>query len=179
MGKIKENIKTVSLRWGLYLGVTLIVITCLALFINWDLLLSPWFQFSKFIITAALAIYATSICRRIYFRQFSFRDGFTGFFITVVVGLGVFHLANWMLFDLLASDAGHYINDSAIKLRQEQLEALGQDSDKIEEAIKSLKSSYQFALLNQFKGYITNLILYCLLAPLVAVIFKTKKPIIR
>lgn len=179
MSQTKENIKKISSRQGLYLGAILSLLTIITYFINWDVFLSPWFQFSKFLIVVSLAIYATLLSRKAYFHDFSFRDGFSAFFITIAVGLGIFTLVNWLLFDFLVIEAGHYINNSAIEIRREQLESLDQDSKKIEEEINFLKENYQFSFKSQFKGYLINLVLYCLIAPLAALIFKTKKPIIR
>lgn len=179
MQKIKGKIKSISLKQGLHLGLILVLLTIISYFINWDIFLSPWFQFAKFLIVIAMAAYASYLARKAHHKVFSFRDGFSAFFITVAVGLGIFTVVNWLLFDFFATDAGHYINDTAISIRQEQLEALDQDPEKIKEEIKQLRDSYQFSFLSQFQGYIITLVLYCLLAPLVALIFKTKKPIIR
>lgn len=179
MEKLKGKIKSISSKQGLHLGLILSLLTIIAYFVNWDILLSPWFQFAKFIIVVAMAVYASFLSRKAYLHNFNFRDGFSAFFITVAVGLGVFTLINWILFDFFAIDAGRYINDTAIGMRREQLEALNQNPEKIDEEIKLLRESYQFSFFNQFKGYIITLVLYCLLAPLVALIFKTKKPVLR
>src|SRR5690625_1542426 len=179
MQKIKGKIKSISLKQCLHVGIVLVLLTIISYFNNWDIFLSPWFQFAKFIIVVAIAVYATYLSRKAHFKVFSFRDGFSAFFITVAVGLGIFTVINWLLFDFFATDAGHYINDTAIVMRQEQLEALDQDPEKIKEEIEQLRDSYQFSFISQFQGYIITLVLYCLLAPLAALIFKTKKPIIR
>ena len=179
MPKLKESIKKISFKQGLYLGAILSGLTIIAYLINWDIFLSPWFQFAKFLIVIGSATYATLLARKAYLMSFSFRDGFSAFFIAVAVGFGVFTIVNWLLFDLIAVDAGRYINDAAINIRKEQLEALQQEPEKIEIAIEELKSSYQFSFINQFKGYFITLVLYCLAAPVVALIFKTKKPIIK
>lgn len=179
MPKLKSEIKKISLKNGVYLGAILGLITFVSYLINWDIILSPWFQFAKFLIIVPLGIYSCILARRIYFKDFNFRDGFSAFFITIVVGVGIFTLVNWILFDFIAPEAGKYINDTAIELLRERMEAMGTEADKIEAQTEALRESYQFSFVEQFGGYVWNLLIYCLIAIPVALIFKTKKPIIR
>src|SRR5690625_5594439 len=109
MSQTKENIKKISSRQGLYLGAILSLLTIITYFINWDVFLSPWFQFSKFLIVVSLAIYATLLSRKAYFHDFCFRDGFSAFFFTIGVGLGVFTLVKWILFDFIVIKSDYNI----------------------------------------------------------------------
>lgn len=177
MSEKKAAIKAISRKNGLILGGGLILLTLLAYFINWDIFLKFWFQILKFVVVMSLAIRATAMARSKYFKKFSFRDGFSAFFIAIALGTFLFFILTWLLFDLIDHQAGQYINDSAIKMREEQLEAFGLKPEAITQEIEQLRSSFQFSFVNQLKGYITNLVLYCIPAILVALIFKTKKPI--
>lgn len=178
MSDSKTSTKGIAQKKGLYLAGIMVLATLLAYFINWDIFLSPWFQVTKFVLVMLLAILAIAEARKINFKNFTFREGFSTFFITVAIGTFIFVIANWLLFDLIDKSAGHYINDMAIDLRKEQLEAMEKTPEFIEDSIGMLKESYQFSFGNQLKGYFMNLILYCIPAMLVALIFKTKKPII-
>jgi len=178
MPKIKENIKKIALKSGIYLGGALILITLLAYFFNWDLLLQSWFQLLKFSIVIALATYSTMAAKRRNLEAFSFRDAFAAYFIPIAVGLLLFSIFNYLLFDLIDGQAGHYIAEMSIEEHRKQLEAMGKDADKIKQTITELKNSNQFSILNQLQGYIMNLVLYCIPGIIIALIFKKKKPII-
>ncbi len=179
MPNLHKSVKKVAQKGGLILGAGLIAITVIAYAINWDVFLSPWLQIGKFALTLSIAVWAVIKSRQLCEGEFSFRDGFSSFFISIAIGLLLTSIANWLLFNLIDAQAGHYINDTSIALRQHQLEEMGKDPEFIKMAITQLKSSYQFTLINQLKGYITNIVLYCIPAIIVALIVKTKKPIVR
>lgn len=178
MPPISKSIKKYAKNNGLLLGLFLVIATVGAYVLDWDIFLSPWFQFSKFIIVMVLGIRAVFQPRRLNPEKFSFRDGFSAFFIAVALGLFIFVTANWFLFDVIDSEAGHYISETSIDLQEERLQELDRDGEEIKETVAELRSSYQFGFLNQIRGYFINLVLYCIPAALVAILFKKKKPII-
>src|SRR5690625_1504531 len=178
MPSISKSIKNSAKNNGLLLGLFIVVVTVGAYALDWDIFLSPWFQFSKFIIVMVLGIRAVAQPRRLNPPKFTFRDGFSAFFITAALGLFIFIIANWVLFDLIDSDAGHYISETSIDMQEERLKELDRDEEEIKETVTDLRGSYQFGFLNQIRGYFINLVLYCIPAALVAVVFKKKKPII-
>jgi len=184
MPKLKENIKKISFKQGLYLGILLSIIN-IGIYLyanfsnNWSLMISQWYQFAKFLIIVGFASYTTILCRKAYMNSFSFRDGFSAFFIAVAVGLGIYVLGNWFLLSVFDADAGEIITKESVVLLEERLGKMEQAPEKIEESIQELYENPPFAFKNQFIGYIFNLVLYCLPAIIIALLFKTKKPIIR
>lgn len=181
MPKLKISIKKISTRSGLTLGVILALGTIIAFLVNWDIFLSPWFQISKFILVIGFALYATSESRKLNVDKFSFRDAFSAFFITFAIGLLVFFIVNYVLFEWIDPTPGQYLTEMSVgqldHLKEQMVEA-GKATDKIEKQIASLKNSDQFSFANQLQGYIMNLVLYCLPGIIVAMIFKRKKTII-
>lgn len=180
MPKSAGFIKKISKKTGVYLGGVLVLITLIAYLFDWDLFLSPWFQFSKFLVIMVFAIYASLKAKKHDLnRRFSFRDGFSSFVIPAIFGLAIFTLFNWLLFNYIAPDAGHYVDETSINLLKERLQGLDVPENKIKEATSSLKGSYQFSFLKLLQGYVINLVLYCIPASIIALIFKSKKPLVK
>ncbi len=178
MPNIAKSIKGIAFRSGLYLGAILAVITITAYSIDWDLMMSPWFQPIKLLLVILFAIYATYQGRRHHRQKYSFRNAFSAYFITLALGLFIFTLVNYILFDLYDPAAGEYLSRLSIDQIRETLEKAGRDPEKIKANIEALKHSDQFSIANQFKGYVFNLALYAMFGVIVAFIFKKKKPIL-
>lgn len=184
MPKLKENIKKISSKHGLILGAVLLSINIILYLYgnftnNWNPMSNEWFQFGKFLIIIGFAIFATIQSRKAYMKTLNFQDGFSAFFITVLIGYGIYVLSNWILLSVYDPDAGQIITDQSAFLMEDRLGKMGQDEKKIEEAIQNLYDNRPFSFKSQFLGYIFNLVLYCLPGAAVAFILKTKNPIIR
>lgn len=177
MPKLNKYIKKTAQKKGFYLGAVMTLITLGAYLINWDILLNPWFQISKFVFVMVFAILAVVQARRLA-DKYAFRHAFSAYFITVALGLIILAFVNFLLLGLIDSQAGHYITEISITQRQEQLQMAGRSTERVNEAIKLLKQSDPFSLWSQLQGYIMNLVLYCLPGIIIALIFKKKKPII-
>ncbi len=184
MPKLKENIRKISSKQGLYLGIALLVIN-IGVYLysnfthNWVPMISQWYQFSKFLIITGFAAFTAVLCRKANMKSFSFQEGFSGFFIAVAIGLGIYTLSNWLLLDIFDPDAGQIVTNESAKLIEDRLGKMEQKPEKIEEAIQQLYDNPPFTFKNQFLGYLYNLVLYCLPAILVALLLKTKKPIVK
>lgn len=178
MPKLKQSVKQVSTKTGIYLGIALAVLTIGAYSIDWDIILNRWFQPLKLLFVMIFAIYATTKAKKLNVQEFSFRDAFAAYFITVALGMAIFTLVNYTLFDLFDPQAGQYITQMSIEQFKQASEKAGESPEKIEKSIASLKDSDQFSITNQLKGYVFNMALYAVLGVIIALIFKKKKPII-
>lgn len=178
MSKPKKSIKQSSIKTGLYLGAILAIGTFIAYYINWDLIFSRWFQPTKFILVIVFSVVASYVAKKNNPQKFSFRDAFSAYFITAALGLIIFTFANYLIFDVFNPEAGHYLSQMSIEQIRDNYEKAGQDPEKVKMIIEDLKSSDQFSIGNQLKGYIFNLTLYAVFGAIVALIFKKKKPII-
>src|SRR5699024_12620557 len=108
MPKLNKSIKRTAQKSGFYLGAAMALITLGAYLINWDILLSPWFQVSKFILVMGFAILAVVQARRLS-DKYAFRHAFSAYFITVALGLIILVFVNFLLLRVIDIQAGHYI----------------------------------------------------------------------
>ncbi len=195
MPKPNNAIKRLAKKRGLLLGGLLILLTFGAYSINWDIFLQAWLQITKFALVMLIAIVTTVQAKKLISGRFSFRDAFSTFFITAVLGLFLYTLFNWLLLGIINPQAGHYItgltvdslHNNLVTLQQqkETLQASGKDIKRISNSIKGIqvsiagiKDSFPFSLLSQLKGFVTNIVFLCLPAIIVALILKTKKPLV-
>lgn len=179
MTQPEKSIKHIAVRKGTYLGVLLSLVTLIAYWINWDIFLSTWLEASKLPVILFVAIMAAVKSRKTFPVNFSFKNGFSAFFITIAVALAVSLVVKWLLYNYIDVDFGKYINHSGIVKRKEQLEQMGIDPEKINQEIKGLEHVYLLSFKNLFQEYILRLVGYCIPGVIVALILKTKKPLIR
>ncbi len=179
MPQLDKSLKGIAQKRGLYLGGILVLALTLVYFINWDILLEYWYEVVKLPIIIGIAVMAAVEARKKHRGEFSFRDGFSLFFVTVVIGLTLSLLAKWLFYNYFDPDFGRYINDMGIQERKRQLQLTGTAPKEIAKEISELKASYQLSFKKLFQEYIFRLVAYCMPAVLVALILKTKKPLIR
>lgn len=167
MPKLKQSIKQIATKNGIYLGIAISILVLVAYSVDWDMFFKWWFAGFKFFILIGFAVTATIQAKKVNQKEFSFRDAFTSYFITVALGLAIYTVLNYVLFDLISPQAGHYLTEKSNEILKS---TQGKDFHKIRED--------QFSAANQLKGYILNLGLYLVPGVIVALFFKKKKPII-
>lgn len=175
---MKTSVKKFVTPYGLALGAALSTLTLLAYTIQLDWFTSSWFSPLKLIIVFTLALIGVYQTRR-QKNSLSFREAFTAYFVVVVIGTALYTVVSYFLFDLIDRNAASYITEKSIEKFHHFATNNGLDPDKIKQQITILRHEDQFSLLNQFKGFVFNLVIYCLAGLLVALFFKSKKPIRR
>lgn len=179
MPKLHKSLKQFAYKKGLFLGVILILFLVFAYFVNWDFLLEYGFEVAKLPIILIFGVWAAVSARKKHRGTFSFRDGFSLFFITVAIGLTLSVLVKWLFYNYIDLDFGQYINEMGIEKRKEQLELAQTDAKELKEEIAALKASYQLSFKMLLQEFVFRLVVYCIPAILVGLILKTKKPLIR
>lgn len=178
MPKLNPTVKSIAAKYGLLLGAVLTAGILLAYFINWDWFLQPWFQIHRLFLVLTFGILGVYVSRTTIPGTFSFRDGFSAYFLTIALGSLISVLIMVMMLNHYDPDAGKYVSALSIEKSNEMLEQLGRSPEEIEKAMEILKENNQFSFFNQLKGTVMNLVLYCIPGVLIALIFKTKKPIL-
>lgn len=175
---MKITIKKIVTPYGIVLGATLSLLTLLAYSIQLDWFVSFWFSPLKLIFIFGTAIVGVNKARKER-KTFSFREAFTAYFVIVVIGTALYTVVNYFLFDLIDRSAANYITEKSIEKFQNFATNNSLSPEKIQQQIAILRSEDQFSILNQLKGFVFNLVIYCLAGLLIALFFKSKNPIRR
>lgn len=171
---MEKSIKSSAIPYGVYLGIVLVFITVFAYAIDLDIFTRWWFNIINFIAVLVIAVLAVTKTKQTKQDGFSFKEAFTSYFITVVIGTFISSIINLLLFNLIDPEAAGYIMEKTIEMTREMLEKFGTPREEIEKAVSELSGENQFSPANYARGYVFYLGFYALIGLIVALIFRDK-----
>ena len=172
-----KSLKKVASTYGLYLGAILSIMAILAFTNNLDLFLKPWFGliiYGLCLLAGFVSLIKIKISTGGYL---SFRHSFASYFIAVLVGITLFTLVTFILFNYVDTDASNYLKKMSIDKNIEVLKSIGTSPEKLTETRTNLESENLFSLGNAIQTLIiTYIIPLSIIGLLVAATFKKNPP---
>ncbi|TRO66674.1 DUF4199 domain-containing protein [Christiangramia sabulilitoris] len=171
---MEKPAKKISTSYGLYLGISLILIVVLAYAFDLSLFTKWWFGISLLLFVVIMASMATSKAKKASTSLFKFKDAFGAYFLTVFIGTFISLLFGIILFNFVDSEAAETLTELTIESTRDMMEGFGAPEAQINETLQQLQEENQYSLLNQLKGYGFQLIMYAVIGLIVALVFKEK-----
>ena len=112
---MEKSLKSIATNHGLYLGVLLALITVLAYAINIELLTSMWVGISILIAIIVFGIISVAKIKQAQNGFASFKQSFTAYFITVLIGLLISTFVSFLLFNVVDTDAAEVLKEKTIE----------------------------------------------------------------
>ena len=166
--------KKISTSYGIYLGVSLILIVVLAYAFDLSLFTKWWFGISLLIFVVIMACISTSKAKKVSTSLFKFKDAFGAYFLTIFIGTFISLLFGILLFNVIDSQAAETLTELTIESTREMMEGFGAPEAQINEALQKMQNENQYSIMNQLKGYGFQLIMYAVIGLIVALVFKEK-----
>jgi len=168
----KDSIKSIATNYGIYLGVLLASLTIIAYAVNLELLTNMWYGI--FIMIAIIVFGIISVMKSKNFLNgfISFKQSFTAFFITILVGVLISTVVSYILFNFIDLEAAEVIKEKTIEVTINMLEGLGVPNEAIAEAVEEIEASNQFSIGKIIQGLIGQLVLYSVIGLIVAAVMK-------
>lgn len=173
---MEKNIKSVVINIGLYLGALLAFLTVIAYAVDLGLLTNTWYGVFIMISIIVFGIISVAKTKQLQNGFASFKEAFTSFFITVLVGLSISTLISFLLFNFIDTDAADALKEQTIEKTVEMLKSFNTPSDAIAKTVEQIESQNQYALGNIVKGLAGYLVLFSIIGLLVSAAMKKSKP---
>jgi hypothetical protein len=106
----------------------------------------------------------------------TFKQAFTSYFITVLIGLLISTLVSYLLFNFIDTEAAEVLKEKTIESTIQTLEGFNAPSETIAESVKQIESQNQFSILNILKGLAGYLVLFSIIGLIVAAAMKKTDP---
>ncbi|HEX9600186.1 MAG TPA: DUF4199 domain-containing protein, partial [Mariniflexile sp.] len=106
----------------------------------------------------------------------SFKDAFTSYFITVLIGLLVSTVVSYLLFNVIDTDAAAVLKEKTIEKTVQMMENFNAPSEAIAEAADKIEAQNQFGIGNIIKGLAGYLVFFSIIGLIVAAAMKKSKP---
>jgi glucan phosphoethanolaminetransferase (alkaline phosphatase superfamily) len=171
---INEIIKKNGITYGVITGVLSILITTSIYVIDISLFTSVWIGLVSMAIFIIIGIVLLSKTKKELNGVFSFKQAFTTYFISAVIGILISVAFNVVLFNLVDPSAKEIIKENSIKSIAETMQKYNAPASTVNDAIAKLQDTDQFAPLEQLKGSVFSILFSALFGLILAAFFKSK-----
>ncbi len=176
MDKTTVSFKKSASNYGLILGGILAVTVALLYSMSLESLTKWWLGIVLFLISLAIGIVSVAKSKSILGGFISFKEAFTSYFITIVIGLGISVLTSILIFNVVDPGAADYLNEQIIEINRSMMERFGMPEAEIEKALERVEGKNNYSAGNQLFSYLIQIVIYSVFGLLVALIMKRKDP---
>lgn len=171
-----ENLKKNSVPLGLFLGLFLIVVTTLMYTIDLNLFTKPWIGIINLIVVTLFGAFAGVKSKKQAGGFLTFKEAFTAFFITVLIGFLISTLYSILLFNVIDPEAKAVITDHLIKYTVDMMQSFGAKAADINKLVDDMQKTDSFGAAGQLKGFAVNLVIYSIIGLITALIVRRERP---
>ena len=171
---MEKPLKSIASNYGLYLGILLSLITVLSYAINLELLTNMWLGIFIMMAIIIFGIISVAKIKQAQNGYASFKQSFTAYFITVLIGLLVSTLVSYLLFNVIDTDAAEVLKQKTIEQTVEMMEGFNSPTDVIDQTVEQIESQNQYSIGNILKGLAGYLVLFSIIGLIVAAAMKKK-----
>ena len=171
-----ENLKKNSARYGLFLGLFLIVVTTVMYAVDLSLFTKPWIGIINLIVVTLFGAFAGINYKKLAGGFLTFKEAFTAFFITVLIGFLVSTIYTTVLFNLIDPEAKAVITEHVIKYTVDMMQGFGVKASDLNKMVDELQKNDSFGAAGQFKGFLINIVIYSIIGLITALIIRKERP---
>lgn len=171
---MNEIIKKNGISYGIITGVVSALITTAIYSIDLNLFVKWWLGILIFLVYIVISIILLSKTKKELKGIFSFKEAFTTYFISAVIGILISVGFNILLFNVIDPSAKDAINEIVIKYTAETMQKFGAPSASVAEAVKKMQENNPYSTIELLKSSIFSIAGSALFGLLLALIFKSK-----
>ncbi|WP_367773933.1 DUF4199 domain-containing protein [Flavobacterium sp. WC2421] len=171
---INETIKKNGVTFGVITGIGSALITTLIYTIDLELFTSWWVGLLSMAFYLVIAIVLLSKTKKDLNGILTFKDAFTTYFISALIGILISLTFNIILFNFIDPSAKDAIKELTIKYMVKTMAKFNAPASTVNEAIKNLQENDQFSIVGLLKGSLTNIVFITIFGLIMAAFFKSK-----
>ncbi|MDI9310617.1 MAG: DUF4199 domain-containing protein [Limnohabitans sp.] len=171
---MNEIIKKNGINFGVILGLLSVLITAYMYVVDIKLFTSGWVTFVKVLLFGGISIYLFSKVKMEMNGMMTFKEGFTSYFIAILIGLGIATIFEIILFNYIDPSLKDTIKEMTLKYSVEILKKLGMPRAELSKAIKAIQETDQFSIGQFIKGFFIYISIASIFGLILSAIFKTK-----
>lgn len=171
---MNEIIKKNGITFGIITGVISILITSFIYLVDIKLFTAWWLGIISIVIYLIIGIYLLIKTRKELGGVFSFKEAFTTYFVSAIIGIGISVIFNVLLFNVIDPSLKDTVQELSIESAVNMMKKFGTPTSEIKKAVESMSQTNQFEAINQIKGAAFSIIFSSIFGLLLAAIFKSK-----
>lgn len=171
---MNQIIKKNGINFGIILGIVSVLITTSIYIIDLKLFTASWLGILNIIIYLGVAIYLLSKTKKEVNGNFSFKDAFTTYFISAIIGIVISVAFNIILFNVIDTEAKGIIQENLIEFQVNMLKKFNMPTAEIKKAVEKMSAENQFDVMPQLKGSVFSILFSAIVGAILGFIFKSK-----
>lgn len=171
---MNEIIKKNGISYGVITGVASVLITTIIYVVNLELFTSTWVGIGSILLYLIIGIVLLSNTKKELKGVFTFKEAFTTYFISAVIGIMISVAFNIILFNFIDPAAKDTIKELTMKYAVEMMQKFGSPASAINEAVKEMEANDQFSISKLLQGSVFSILFSSLFGLILAAIFKSK-----
>ena len=171
---INEIIKRYGVTFGILSGIVSALITATIYAVDLNLFVSWWIGVVSILIYLVLGIVLLSKTKKEMNGLFVFKDAFTTYFISAVIGIAIGTGFNILLFNVIDPSAQDTLKEITIKNAVAMMQKFNSPAAAINEMIAKMKENNPYSVVELLKGSIFSMVFSAIIGLIMAAFFKSK-----
>ncbi|MFV0539729.1 MAG: DUF4199 domain-containing protein [Aestuariibaculum sp.] len=173
---MEKSTKSIAINYGLYLGILLVLFTIVAYIVDLELMINMWAGIIMFIGVIIIGIVSVAKVKQVQGGYASFKEAFTAFFITLIIGLLISGVVSFLLFNIIDTEAAEILKEKNIANTVERLKSFNVPNEAISETVTQMETTDQYSIGNVFLALGIQTILFSIIGLIVAAAMKKNNP---
>lgn len=173
---MEQTLKSSAINYGVYLGLSLAIISVLIYVINIEFAIKWWIGVILFLLALSFGIVSTAKSKDLLNGFISFKQAFSSFFITIAIGVLISTGVGVLIYGVLDTDAATLLQEKGIETTVNMMERFGAPQSEIDKTIDAMSEQNSFSIVNQLKAIAYQLLFYAVIGLIVAAFMKKKNP---
>lgn len=170
---MEKSIKSIATNNGLYLGLFIAVVYIISYAVNVELLTKWWIGIAMLLAIVIFGIVSISKSKKVQNGFISFKEAFTSYFITVLIGLIVASVVAIVLFNVIDPDAAITLKEKTIENTAEMMRNWNAPEESIVETVEKMREQpNQFSIGSVLQSLVFQLILFSVIGLIASLIMK-------
>lgn len=171
---INKIIKRNAITFGVITGIVSVLITATIYAIDLKLFTAWWAGIVSISAYLIISIVLLSRTKKELNGVFPFKDAFTTYFISALIGILISVAFNIILFNFIDPSAKETLKELTIKYTVAMMEKFGTPAATINEAIAKLKETDPYSIVELIKGSVFSIVFSSIFGLIMAAFFKSK-----
>lgn len=170
---MNEIIKKNGILFGIITGILGALITTLIYVINLELFTSMWIGIGSIILYIIIGIVLLTKTKKELKGILSFKDAFTTYFISALIGILISVVFNIILFNIIDPGVKETLKEITIKYMVDTMHRFNTPQSAVNDAIKKLQENDPYSTIELIKGTVFKIAFSALFGLLLALVFKS------
>ncbi len=174
---MNEIIKKNGINFGIITGIISVLITTSIYIVDLSLMTKWWLGLSILAIYIIIGCVLLSRTKKDLGGFMTFKEGFTTYFISALIGIAISVIFNILLFNVIDPEAAVALKEMTLESTADMMKKFGAPTSEIKKAVEKLQDYDQFSALEQLKGSIWSIVGAAIFGLILSAIFKKDKPV--